>query len=109
MELRNVEMEVCRIRLILTHFYMSFLLSAELLESATQVKAWHNSAIAGMNQAKSAYISLATQLESMKSNTDYSEDDCKAVEEMLVSIVELAKSLIHTGNENIISPELPTK
>lgn len=75
---------------------MSFLLSAELLETATQVKAWHNSALSGMNQAKSAYLSLATQLEAMKSNPDYTAEDCKAVEDMLVSIVDLAKSLIPT-------------
>lgn len=75
---------------------MSFLLSAELLETANQIKSWNNSAIAGMNQAKSAYISLATQLEAMKSNKDYTEDDCKAVQDMLVSIVDMAKSLIPT-------------
>ena len=75
---------------------MSFLLSAELLETANQVKSWHNSALSGMEQAKSAYVSLATQLEAMKSNTDYTADDCRAVEDMLVSIVNLAKSLIPT-------------
>lgn len=73
---------------------MSFLLQAELLESAKQINTWHSLAIQGMNTAKSNYISLATQLEAMKSNTDYTADDCKAVEEMMNSIVDLAKSLI---------------
>ena len=75
---------------------MSFLLSAELLETATQIKSWNTSAIAGMNQAKTAYMSLATQLEAMKTSTDYTQEDCQAVQDMLDSIVDLAKSLIPT-------------
>lgn len=75
---------------------MSFLKNAELTNTAMQVQSWHNSALTAMNQAKSAYVSLATQLEAMKSNTDYTDDDCKAVEDMMTSIVELAKSLIPT-------------
>ena len=75
---------------------MSFLLSAELLESATKIKSWHTSAVFSMNQVKENYTSLATQLEAMKTNPNYTSEDCAEVENMLVSIVDLARSLLPT-------------
>jgi hypothetical protein len=83
---------------------MSFLLTSDLLDAANQVKTWNNTALSGMNQAKSAYTSLATQLEAMKTNPNYTADDCKAVEDMLVSIVDLAKSLINPEPEIVTIP-----
>jgi len=75
---------------------MSLFSMADKISTVQQIQSWNNQAIQSMNQAKSAVDSLKAQLVAMSTNPDYSKAECAEVQAMLISIVDLAKSLIPT-------------
>jgi hypothetical protein len=75
---------------------MSFLTLAEKNNTANTLSQWNTQALSGMEQAKTAFLSISAQLEAMKTNPDYTQDDILEVTRMLGNLVSVAKSLIPT-------------
>lgn len=73
---------------------MTLLSSANRLNTANQLKNWYEQAINNMNQAKSTYTSIYTQRLAMENNPEYSEEDLAEVNNLLVELNKLAKTLI---------------
>lgn len=73
---------------------MSFLTNSDKNNAALQIDSWNDQAIASMEQAKLCVGSIATQLEAMRTNSDYTPEDVEAVELLLSNLIEVAKSLI---------------
>lgn len=65
---------------------MSLLSTASRLNTANQLTTWNTSCIQAMSQAKSLYISIATQRASMESNPEYTPDDIEEVDAMLAEL-----------------------
>lgn len=54
--------------------------------AAQQVKNWSDNAINALNQVQNYKQSLVAQLELMKTNTDYNQDDCTEHQALIDSI-----------------------
>jgi hypothetical protein len=80
----------------LTFLTMSLFAQFQKNKTVEQIQSWNNQAIQSMNQAKSSVDSLKAQLVAMSTNPDYTPAECAEVQAMLVSIVNLSKSLFPT-------------
>ncbi len=72
---------------------MSLLSTSSRLNTANQLTTWNTSCIQAMSQAKSLYISIATQRASMESNPEYTPEDIAEVDAILVELNTMAVSL----------------
>lgn len=54
--------------------------------AAQQIKIWYDTSIISINQAKFYKESLINQLELMKTNTDYTQEDCDEVQSLIYNI-----------------------
>lgn len=72
---------------------MSLLSTASRLNTANQLSSWNDQCKSSMAQAKSAFISMATQRAAMVDNPDYSPEDVAEVDAMLTELNTLAVSL----------------
>lgn len=73
---------------------MSFILQAQKTNSALQIQSWFEASKNAMVNAKSSYDSIKTQLESMKTNVDYTTEDITEVENILLELNSIASSMI---------------
>jgi len=72
---------------------MSIINNALLMQTAIQISEWNKNTINSINQAKQSYNSIATQLEAMRTNPDYTAWDITEVETMLTELNTLAISM----------------
>lgn len=72
---------------------MSLLSSASRLNTANQITAWNTQCKQVMEQAKSSFISIATQRTAMVDNPDYTTEDIAEVDAILVELNTMAVSL----------------
>ena len=72
---------------------MSLIKMAERNNTANQLITWNEQCRNAMSVAKSTYTSIAVQLEAMKTNSEYTEEDVAEVEAMLTELNMLAVSL----------------
>lgn len=72
---------------------MSLLSTASRLNAANQINTWNNQCIQAMQQAKSAFTSIATQRTAMLDNVEYTPEDIAGVDAMLTELNAMAISL----------------
>lgn len=73
---------------------MSLIATANRLNTANQLKNWYEQTVNSMNQAKTTYTSIYSQKLAMGNNSEYSEEDLAEVDNLLVELNKLAKTLI---------------
>ena len=71
----------------------SLLSTASRLNTANQINTWNTQCIQAMQNAKSAFTSIATQRLAMVDNTDYTAEDIAEVDDMLTELNAMAVSL----------------
>lgn len=72
---------------------MSLLSQASRLNTANQLASWNEQCKSAMSTAKSTYTSIAVQLEAMKNNPEYTQEDIDEVTSILTSLNQLAVQL----------------
>lgn len=72
---------------------MSLLSTASRLNTANQLTTWNTQCMQAMQQAKTAFTSIATQRAAMVDNPDYTAEDVAEVDAMLVELNAMAVSL----------------
>ena len=72
---------------------MSLLSTASRLNTANQLTTWNTQCMQAMQQAKSSFISIATQRAAMVDNPDYITEDIAEVDAMLTELNVMAVSL----------------
>lgn len=72
---------------------MSLISMANKLNTANQINAWNNQAIASMQNAKQNYDNLVAQKLSMIDNLEFTQEDIEEVENILTTLNTLASSL----------------
>lgn len=72
---------------------MSLLSTASRLNTANQLSQWNDSCKNSINTVKSTFSSIVGQLELMKTNPEYTQEDIDEVTTMLVELRNLALSL----------------
>ena len=72
---------------------MSIINDAIRMQAGLQISEWNKNTINSINQAKQSYTSIATQLEAMRTNPDYTAGDIAEVETMLTELNALALSM----------------
>jgi hypothetical protein len=72
---------------------MSLLSQAQRLNTANQLAQWNTECNNAMGIAKQSYTSIATQLEAMKVNPEYTQEDIDEVTSILTSLNKLAVQL----------------
>ena len=73
---------------------MTLLATAERLNTANQLKSWYEQTVNNMNQAKTTYTSIYNQRVAMSTNPEYIAEDLVEVDNLLVKLNTLAKTLI---------------
>lgn len=72
---------------------MSLISMTNKLNTANQINAWNNQAIASMQNAKQNYDNLVAQKLSMIDNLEFTQEDIEEVENILTTLNTLASSL----------------
>lgn len=72
---------------------MSLLSTSSRLNTANQLTTWNTQCMQAMQQAKTAFTSIATQRLAMVDNPDYTAEDIAEVDAMLIELNTMAVSL----------------
>ncbi len=72
---------------------MSLLSTSSRLNTANQLTTWNTQCMQAMQQAKTAFTSIATQRLAMVDNPDYTAEDIAEVDAILVELNTMAVSL----------------